>query len=365
MVSAYFINFTDPEVPAFNINAFVSNGPVAPVTTQLSSTAVAANTSLLLYGKGHPEYGERIQENLVNIMENFSGSTEPVFPVSGQTWFDRITYVRTDSGIYRWEDDSAKAAGGSWIEIPTVVGGSPITATGFYREQSGAPLVIADQSYWLESLPSGSPVGSPGIFGRLYIGVNNTTNNLSPASAWLLREMDDIRGPVSTITTPSGSPPIYLPQKQLKVYDGNGWKNAGNVFTSPVAPQNPADGDLWYATSYSSVVGSPPTVIPGSPTQNLDEQLLIFNDGVWKTTGYVDSTGDTMTGVLSFRDPPAAPSLFLWEGKGDPTVGPDFRATGATLLPPFILLFSSFSSLSIASCWASSSNSLCNPRFST
>ncbi len=99
MPSAYFINFTDPEQAPFNVNPFTTDGPVAPNTIRLSSTAVTASTSLLLYGKGHADYGERIQENLVNLLENFSGSTEPVFPASGQTWFSRVTYVRTEPGV--------------------------------------------------------------------------------------------------------------------------------------------------------------------------------------------------------------------------------------------------------------------------
>jgi hypothetical protein len=42
-----------------------------------------------LYGKGSPDYGERIQENMIHMLENFSSPNEPVHPIGGQMWFDR------------------------------------------------------------------------------------------------------------------------------------------------------------------------------------------------------------------------------------------------------------------------------------
>ena len=86
----YIINFTDPLKPAFAIPAYRTNGTESPISTVLDPNATSAETSLLLYGKGVDNYGERIQENLVNMMEHFAGPTPPVYPIEGQLWFDSV-----------------------------------------------------------------------------------------------------------------------------------------------------------------------------------------------------------------------------------------------------------------------------------
>ncbi len=315
---AYIVNFTDPEVTPFNVNSFTTDGPKSPNTLQLNSSAVKASTGLLLYGKGHPEYGERIQENLVNLMENFSGATEPTFPISGQTWFSRVTYVLIDgvgspgaAAIYRWSD----AGGGSWTLLTNVGSGTP--AADEVKTIDAQPSPIVDGSFWLDTAPLG-----------LYLAVNSASSNLS--ATFLLREMDNLTGLITAAELASGE---YQPQKQLKVYDGAGWKNSGNVFTSKAAPQNPAIGDLWYQLS---IVGSPPA---GSPTLGggggpLSQLFIWARPGPgktprWLTTGYVDRQGDVMTGTLSFGLP--ASSLFIWEGQGNAANGADLRMTGDAL----------------------------------
>ena len=175
---AYIVNFTDPEVTPFNVNSFTTDGPVAPNTLQLSSSAVKASTSLVLYGKGHPEYGERIQENLVNLMENFSGATPPTFATSGQTWFSRITYVLIGLGspgaantVFRWTDDSSSSDGGAWTAL-TSTGGSDPTAADEVKTSGTQPATVFDGSFWLDL--DGSP-----LVPELYLAVNNSTSNLS------------------------------------------------------------------------------------------------------------------------------------------------------------------------------------------
>ena len=45
-------------------------------------------TSLVLFGKGAPNYGEGLQENLIRILENFAAPTAPANATIGQLWFD-------------------------------------------------------------------------------------------------------------------------------------------------------------------------------------------------------------------------------------------------------------------------------------
>jgi hypothetical protein len=71
-MSTYTINFTDSSKTSFNIQPF---------------TVDTTNTTLSLPGKGRVDYGEIITEQLVHIMENFSGPDEPANATSGQLWY--------------------------------------------------------------------------------------------------------------------------------------------------------------------------------------------------------------------------------------------------------------------------------------
>ena len=77
MADTLIINLTDPfEQPAqsfnsFNVRPYTANGPrfpTASLSTPLPNTSTAANTSLILYGKGHPNYGERLEENFIHLL---------------------------------------------------------------------------------------------------------------------------------------------------------------------------------------------------------------------------------------------------------------------------------------------------------
>ncbi len=82
----YEILFTDGNSNReFEIQPFTTNGPLTP-TGPIDPSAVGANTTLYLYGKGAPNYGDRIQENMVYLLEHFFGPLEPSFPVPGQIW---------------------------------------------------------------------------------------------------------------------------------------------------------------------------------------------------------------------------------------------------------------------------------------
>jgi len=120
MATDYIIDKTDPANPSFVIKPYTSNGPDSPrSTTPLDTNAVAANTSVVLLGKGLWEYGERIQESIVHMLEHFSYKGRPVNPIQGQLWYKNDDYVDptypTDpeiSGTYLWD-------GSAWESIAT------------------------------------------------------------------------------------------------------------------------------------------------------------------------------------------------------------------------------------------------------
>jgi len=46
------------------------------------------DTSLNLVGRGYPNYGQRVAENFVHLLENFAGANPPANPIEGQLWYD-------------------------------------------------------------------------------------------------------------------------------------------------------------------------------------------------------------------------------------------------------------------------------------
>lgn len=87
----YTINFTDPSLPGkqpFVIEPNTTNGPLAPNIDSPDSSATEYHTSITLPGMGLIQYGERIDETLVHMLEHFASKTPPVKPTIGQLWYD-------------------------------------------------------------------------------------------------------------------------------------------------------------------------------------------------------------------------------------------------------------------------------------
>lgn len=78
--------------------AYILNwSSVGKGTIVLNPMAVdTASTSITLFGKGAPNYGEGQQEGILKILESFANTTAPLNPTHGQIWFnttDRIPYI--------------------------------------------------------------------------------------------------------------------------------------------------------------------------------------------------------------------------------------------------------------------------------
>jgi len=245
----YIIHFTDPSKSSFIVSPYTANGRTFPISGQLDSSAVSADTSLLIYGRGSANYGERIAENVLHLLENFSGATVPVLPISGQVWFSRREYWQTTlttSGWYRWNDSTS-----SWDSL---------TVTYAKGTDPGA---VADGIYWFDTL-------NLTLKRRVLITDHPLTNT------WVTVLHSGSNGSTDPITLNA------TPEKSLKVYNGEAWVSVtSSTFASTTAPTSPVDGDLWYDTA------------------NTD--LKVWNGSMWASSGgnYVLQTGDTMTGDLT------------------------------------------------------------------
>ena len=54
-------------------------------------TIDTSTTDLTLIGKGYAGFGERLNENFVKLLENFSNTSEPSNKIKGQLWYDSLT----------------------------------------------------------------------------------------------------------------------------------------------------------------------------------------------------------------------------------------------------------------------------------
>ena len=46
------------------------------------------STSITLVGKNTPNYGQYLDQNFLNMLENYANSSQPVSPITGQIWYD-------------------------------------------------------------------------------------------------------------------------------------------------------------------------------------------------------------------------------------------------------------------------------------
>lgn len=246
-ISQYVMHFIDPSAAPFVVNPYTSNGLVFPTAAgALDPSASGAATSLLFYGKGHPNYGERIEENFLHLLETFSGSIAPANPVSGQLWYTRIVYLQVAGGAwYQWTD-GANVDGGSWSAV-TVTNSSP-------------PVQPVNGDHYFNA-------------GVLYRGVDIAGHPL-PANWYPVAfEID------STISAPPSAATIK-PKKILRVYDGGTWRETNTMWYGATSPANPVRGSVWFNTGSSSIE--------------------VYDGTVWvsSTGNFVEKTGDTMTGTL-------------------------------------------------------------------
>tara|TARA_B100000579_G_scaffold126861_1_gene102296 strand:- start:16345 stop:17997 length:1653 start_codon:yes stop_codon:yes gene_type:complete len=59
------------------------------LVTLADGTIDVATTDLTLFGKGYAGFGEKLNENLVKLLENFNNTTAPSNKIQGQLWYDK------------------------------------------------------------------------------------------------------------------------------------------------------------------------------------------------------------------------------------------------------------------------------------
>ena len=77
------------------------------LVTLADGTIDTATTDLALIGKGYAGFGEKLNENLVKLLENFNNTSAPSNKIQGQLWFDQ-----TNKRLNVYDGTKFKPAGG-------------------------------------------------------------------------------------------------------------------------------------------------------------------------------------------------------------------------------------------------------------
>lgn len=90
-------------------NIIKSDGTL--LTTVVDGTVDSTAASIKFIGRGIIDYAQNIAENRLHVMENFANTTEPLFPVTGQLWWDTnidILKIFDNSSFTAVADDLVK-----------------------------------------------------------------------------------------------------------------------------------------------------------------------------------------------------------------------------------------------------------------
>lgn len=115
-------------------------------------TVNSTATSLRLPGRDYKPYGEVIVENLVWMLQNFSGSTPPLRAVQGQIWYD------STAKVLRVYDNT------DWLTVNKALVGNQLPATGqdgevFYHTTK-KQMFLWDVTTWKLIAPMGASDGT-------------------------------------------------------------------------------------------------------------------------------------------------------------------------------------------------------------
>lgn len=162
---------------AYNIN--LSNGTALISGGLTDGTIDQTNTSLTLVGKNYPGYGVFLNQNFVQLMENFAKSSAPTAPLVGQLWYDatgKILKVNTGA--------TKGTATAVWKTVAMITSSSSYTGTPVIGEQwwdsGNLQLKVWNGTTWTIIGPAGtSSTGNTGA-------IPDTIVSLSPAATYVV-----------------------------------------------------------------------------------------------------------------------------------------------------------------------------------
>jgi hypothetical protein len=222
------------------------------------------DTSLSLVGRGYPNYGEKVAENFLHLLENFASSVPPENPIEGQLWYDTSD---PNNKVLRIMDGTVSST--RWPSV-----------TGIYQ-QSTDPKLEATQG--LKTGDIWVDIGKNQL--KIYSAGNWTTVGPSTST--------DTGAFVATLPAVSGGPYNVI----LNKVDGAVISVvAGDAFT----PNPVIDGFTSLTTGTNLVTGS---ILNGTALAALNFSI---NGTLYSASGFLrknNSGGETITGKVVYKTP--------------------------------------------------------------
>lgn len=297
MSTNYTIDFTDGNTNrSFQVAPYTTNGYQSPTSTQLADNALSAVSSIIVYGKGTPDYGERIQENLLHLLEHFASDKEPVSPIPGQVWFDR-SVTPAQLRVYNPRKHQIVSVNTGTNSI-TIDGDQ---STRFTNLQSRNVKVILSSNDAV-----GSEQYSTFVIGNIVTAGSPAQTTLTFGSATLVSTIDN--------TWYVGGWELIVQNDSLleENLDANNFRIVNLL--DPVNAQDAATKSyVDNAVSQSNELGEMEDVaLTGSPAA-LDNDILVYNNssGKWENSDglnlFLGIGGGTLTGYLTLHNDPSNP----------------------------------------------------------
>lgn len=143
--------------------------------TVLPQTKDTEKTSLVLTGRGSPNWGRDLQQNLLKMLEHFASPTPPANGVTGQLWYNtttRVLHVFDSTATDPW----GNTAGGGVSTGPAVPTGAK-EGTLWYDTVNDV-LKLFDGASWLQVFPVSNTVAQKIAFVTEYNAMAATLNKI-------------------------------------------------------------------------------------------------------------------------------------------------------------------------------------------
>jgi hypothetical protein len=130
----------------------------ATLASIADGTVNSTATSLTLIGKNYAGYGIFLNENYIKLLENFTNSSAPNAPLTGQLWYDSTNALLKVYNGTIWKPISSSASGSSQPASPVTGDLWYDSANAQLKVWSGSAFITVGPSYTTTSGTSGAVV---------------------------------------------------------------------------------------------------------------------------------------------------------------------------------------------------------------
>ena len=130
----------------------------ATLASITDGTVNSTATSLTLIGKNYAGYGIFLNENYIKLLENFTNSSAPNAPLTGQLWYDSTNALLKVYNGTIWKPISSSASGSTQPSSPVIGDLWYDSANAQLKVWSGSAFITVGPSYTTTSGTSGAVV---------------------------------------------------------------------------------------------------------------------------------------------------------------------------------------------------------------